>query len=264
MENVLGSNGAGLVGGFVALGVGFTVLHFLRRGFDVKDGTTFAVFAFLFFVGFAVLSGKISEITGPGDISIKLQKVTQAKVRVETPIEFEAGAFQREDKDQGKLEEHKKELKSDKPNNVLLLVGRALHKRPDGDQEAPYTENLISNYIREFSEVGTSTSVVMLDYTSKVFIASASPQAVRDVLGSEERDKFLKALNYGESDLLNFDFLIRESLFEKDTKNRALELFKKTKAQTLMVLKEDRTLAGVVERAAFLEQLTIALAKAAK
>jgi hypothetical protein len=238
-----------IVIGAAALVLAAILLGLLTRMGSV-DGPAFIALLLVPLLLFALVSGRLEELSGPGGWGAKFRVAMDAPVET-SGIVTEAQNLKIVEKEGlGALRSIDNQLNPKQANALLLRVG-----------SADYRAGAITQYIKTLKAVGTATYVIFVHKDSGNFIGSANGDQILAILDSSFASKaFMEELCSSNSEPFhNYDFLITDRLGATDTNKTALEKFRESGASGLVVVNNLKPV-GVVDRNRLVTKLMINLA----
>ena len=232
-----------------ALIVATILLAFLAHIGPV-DGASFIAVLLVPLLLFALLSGRLEELSGPGGWGAKFRMIVASPVGT-TGLISEVVQLQLIEKSGLKsLRSIDAQLDPKQANALVLRVG-----------SQDYSSEDIKAYLRTLKAVGTGTYVVFVYRASGNFIGSASADQVLAILDSRFAvNEFMGALQSSEQEpFKGYDFLTTRTLSATDTNKIALDSFRESGAAGLVVLADGQKPVGVVDRSRLLTKILASL-----
>jgi hypothetical protein len=208
---------------------------------------------------YVLVSGRLTELSGPGGWGAKFQTFqthVQASVGKQdagekAEILSDAEAIQVLTGPVQELSTLIADLDPRSSSATILEVGRPHH----------YKIEAIGQYLKALIAVGAPAYVVFVDAESGKFIGSTSANQLSALLADDGAAKEFIAKLEGQPRMFGrLGFLVTESLTSDDTNIAALQKFVSTHADALVIIEDRRKPIGVVDRNRLMTKLLLKLA----
>jgi hypothetical protein len=230
--------------------VGLLLAYAIKR-FSLGDSVTLIALMIIPLLAYGVVSGDISEFTGPGGWGAKFRE--EAKRTIE-PIPLTTSIVEGEFVAKGddvQLENVDKKLQPGKPVALTLQLNRGSYYQPP----------VIAQYIRVLSQHDPDMSVVVIDQDGK-YVASAKGNVLLAVLQDpEQTSAFMSALR-GSSPaaILSVGGFSDKSISDKATNVEALQKMQAENTPRLVAVTATGMPEGIVVRDMIVTRLLVELA----
>jgi len=217
---------------------------------DLEGDAVYVALLVLPFIVYAVLSGRLLEVKGPGGWEAKFAQVAGA------PVEHSSTALPWERLQvvakggREALESIRAQLDESEPIVLTLTVG---HR---------YQPGLLARHLETLSHFRNFKFVVLLDEDGRV-VAYAPQWALKTVLADPPLGRRFVAdiANGNVGGLFRFPGVVRKTISDKAANADALAQMEELNLEALVVTGDDGTLRGIVEREQVLSKMMLALTR---
>ena len=217
---------------------------------DLEGDAVYVALLVLPFIVYAVLSGRLLEVKGPGGWEAKFAQVADAPVEhASTALPLERLQVVAKGGPQA-LENVRAQVDESDPIVLTLSVGKR------------YQPAALRRHLDTLSHFRHFKFVVLLDEQEHV-VAYAPQWVVRSILddGVLGRRFIEDVMTRAVGDLLRFPGIVRKTISEKAANADALAQMEELNLEALVVTGEDGRLSGIVEREQVLSKMILALAR---
>jgi hypothetical protein len=217
---------------------------------DLEGDAVYVALLILPFIVYAVLSGRLLEVKGPGGWEAKFAQVASAPVEhTSTTLPWERLQVVAKGGPRA-LDGIRAQLDESEPVVLTLTVG---HR---------YQPGLLTRHIETLSHFRNFKFVVLHDEQGRV-VAYAPQWAVRSLLADPGLGRRFIAdiANSNVGDLLRFPGVVRKTISEKAANADALAQMEELNLEALVVTADDGSLRGIVEREQVLSKMMLALTR---
>jgi len=202
---------------------------------------------------YAIISGSLTEIRGPGGVGATFNTVAASSV-TET-IQHDRVSV--EENSQiltkggiGELKQQLKDLNENSPIVMTVTFGGG-----------HYTPEAMFEYVHALSSSRNFRFVVFVDREGRV-VAYMPPWAVRNILNTPgAKEEFVRVINQGNRDLLSYPGIVEITITTSSTNAETLRKMAEKNIDALIVTDENNRLKGVAEREQVLSKMMLALIK---
>ena len=242
--------------GFLVLAI--MVVAGLKSQFDIKDGAIIVTLLIAPLLVYGVASGRLTEFTGPGGWGAKFREAAEERVDPSlTPIDLSPSAMEAIPKGSlDSLRETIGQIKDDRPIVMTMTLGRT-----------EYQAYAVSEALKSLSQFRNFKFVVFVDATNQVvaYIPYWALSTDLDHAAARGSGSLIDVVKKGDAqEVVKYPGVIAETVSLKTSNAEALDKMEKDNLEALVVVKENNTLAGVIERDRILSRMLLALAKGAK
>jgi hypothetical protein len=231
--------------------VGLLIVWFAKAAMAFEGDAVYVALLVIPFAAYAVLSGRVAEVKGPGGWEARFAEVATATVDPSSetlPVE-ELQVVAKMGTDA--LSMMQERIDESEPIVMTMRVG--------GTRYSPRAVRL---YLDTLSHFPNFKFVVFLDGWDRVL--GYMPQwALKALLADPQLGRrFLGDLTAGRvKSLLMFPGIVRKTISENEPNSRALQEMEEQNLEALVVTDETRLLKGVVEREQVLSRMMLALTR---
>lgn len=234
--------------------LGFAVLWVTKTILSIEGDLVYVSLLFVPIIVFAIYSGKLEELKGPGGLEAKFTKAANESVSAASeevaPSVEEMQIIVKEGLNL--LEEKKRQLNEAQPIVMIMELGKVnYYKRED-----------VLAYLELLSQFRNFKFVVFVD-SKRQFVAYMPSWAVKGLLSKPELGyEFINVINNGNrQELFRYPGVISETIRTQSTNAEALREMTRRNLEALVVIDERNQLKGVVEREQVLSRMILSLTK---
>ncbi|MGD0175694.1 MAG: CBS domain-containing protein [Candidatus Bathyarchaeia archaeon] len=221
-----------IIGFFLILSGLFTSLN------AIKPDSTLVFIALIPFIVWLIVSGRITEIAGPGGIGIKLRNEAGKPI----PVESEKITIEPDFRviEKGGLDALYREISDKHPNTLSFVIGKM-----------NYRVNVIWDYLNALEMEPSFRFILFRDSRGK-FKGIVKASDVKRILPAEGRPPTTLDSDYGfvrmleTGSILSSPGVVTDYLERTSTNKEALELMEKADTDFVPVVDEQRKFVGVV------------------
>jgi hypothetical protein len=253
----LGRDLAAVLGALAFLGIGFGAIYLVVKVADVKDGAVLASLLIIPALVYLVLSGRVTELKGPGGLEVKLKEAANESVtsrpqqlQLDGPPVAEMQEVVKGDP--MKLKQRLTELDESQPIVLTLVVS----------DDSQYSTWSVQQYAKALSQFRSFRFVVFID-KEKCLVGYMPVRSFRELLGVGQLGaEFIQLVNEGKSkELLRFPGVLTKTISPDQTAADALRQMEDVGTDALLVSDQKKAILGVVERDELLSRLVLALVR---
>jgi hypothetical protein len=238
--------------GFLLLGL--VALWVTKSILEIEGDMVYVALLFVPILIYAIYSGKLEELKGPGGLEAKFTKAANESVNpASEEIAPSVEDMQIVEKaGMNLLEQKRKQLNEAQPIIMIMELGK-------GDY---YRRDAVLAYLELLSQFRNFKFVVFVD-SNKEFVAYMPTWAVSGLLRKPELGyEFIDVINSGDKTaLFRYPGVIGETIRTQSTNVEALQEMTKQNLEALVVIDENKKLKGVVEREQILSRMMLSLAQ---
>lgn len=232
---------------FVLLGLG--IMWFARKIADVQGDAVLTSLVLLPALAYIALSGRLSELKGPGGMSATFVKVAGAEVTptgqnlitAETVQIIEKASFD-------ELRARASQIRANEPVLMTLTLGKH------------YTTADLEAYIGYLSQYPRFKLVAVVEKDEQ-FLGCISPQTLLGIARFPIGQQFVDAVARADAnEVFYFPGTLREQMLTNETNVRALQRMTALKLDAMAIVDANRRVLGVVERDQLVSTLVLSLA----
>jgi len=240
---------------FLLIGIG--VVAFLKFKLNIVDGTTIIAFVLSPLVIYALASGQLSELTGPGGWGVKLREAATATVDPsQEPVELSSVMLIPKGLPQD-LKDRVNKITDGRPIVMTMTLGKT----------GFYNAGAVEAAIRALSQFRNFKFVIFVDQSNKLvgYMPSWTLSAMLES-DPDSATNFIDDINNGHADELKARLGVITERVTTDTINvEALQKMEKLNIEALVVVDpKNEAVRGVVERDRILSRMLIALTRGIK
>lgn len=243
-----------IIASLIFIAVGLLVISF-AKALDIEGDALYVSLLLLPAILYLILSGRVSELKGPGGLEAKFVKVAGTSVDFTSEtIEPSLEDFQMVQKGGVRaLREQMPEISEATPIIMTMIFG---------GKRFTYTREAVLEYIKRLSQFRKFKFIVLLDENGR-FLAYMPSWAAEGLLKLDELgSEFIETINHGRyNDLVRYPGVVKETVTTRATNAEALREMERQNLEALVVVDEKMHPKGVVEREQVLIRLMLALAK---
>lgn len=243
-----------LIAAIAFLLLGFVILWVTKTILNIEGDVVYVSLLFVPIIVYAIYSGKLEELKGPGGLEAKFTKAANEPVNVASeevaPSVEEMQIVVKEGLNL--LEEKKRQLNEAQPIVMIMELGK----------ENYYRSNDVLAYLELLSQFRNFKFVVFVD-SKRQFVAYMPSWAAKGLLSKQELGReFINVINRGNrQELFRYPGVVSETIRTQSTNAEALREMTKRNLEALVVTDESNQLRGVVEREQVLSRMILSLTK---
>jgi CBS domain-containing protein len=200
---------------------------------------------------YAIISGNLTELRGPGGVGAIFNTVATAPVSgtiALDPVSVEEDSQILTEGGVEALEERVRKLDENRPSAMTVTFGGR-----------KYTPEALLGYVEALWRSRSFKLVVFLDRDGR-FVAYMPAWAVKNMLSAPATSReFVRFLNEGNHELLAYPGLVRKTISIRSTNADALREMNAKNIEALVVTDEDNRLKGIAEREQVLTKMMLDL-----
>lgn len=200
---------------------------------------------------YAIISGSLTELKGPGGVGAIFNTVATAPVSgtmAHDPVSVEEDSQILTEGGKDALEERVRKLDENRPSVMIVTFG--------GGQ---YTPEALLGYVESLWRSRSFKLVVFLDRDGR-FVAYMPAWAVKNMLTTPDTSEaFVRLLNEGRQELLTYPGVVRKTISIRSSNADALREMNAKNLDALVVTDEDNRLTGIAEREQVLSKMMLDL-----
>jgi hypothetical protein len=222
-------------------------IAFLLKHSEIDLSITYAVIVAAPILIYLVLSGDVSEISGPGGLVAKFR--ADARAPVDTSAEIEALEFV------AKTADPLQRSRQFRPGAPIALTLRL------GDPTSGYDQNAIKRYLDALLEIDPEVTVIF-NSTDGIFKASTDGVAIRSIVSNDHYGRELEnAIMTANIQAMKALVAISENAVDKaDSNGTALKKMIDAGVRSLVAVDQNGRAVGVVRRDRIVAKLVASLA----
>ena len=198
---------------------------------------------------YAIISGSLTELKGPGGVGATFNAVATAPVSKTTAHDRVSVEEDSLILAKGGVEELERQIRNLDENRASVM--------PVTFGGAQYTAEALLEYVEAFWRSRNFKFVVILDRDGR-FLAYMPAWAAKNLLSSPGRsEEFVKVLNEGRQELFSYPGIVRKTISTSSTNAEALREMMAKDLEALVVTDEDSRLKGIAEREQILTKMVL-------
>jgi hypothetical protein len=244
--------------------LGCIVAWIIKSVLKIEGDAVFVSLLLIPLLVYAIISGKLEELKGPGGLEAKFAKAASESVSIASEeIKPSVEEMQMVSKESVKfLERKQREIDETKPIVMLMKLGKTSEDDYSQSERDYYGRQAVLQYLEALSKFRNFKFIVFVDINQR-FLAYMPSWALKGLLSEPELGgRFIRAVNQGrKSELFRYPGLVREAIRTQSTNAEALREMMRQNLEALIVTDENDRLAGVVEREQVLSRMMLSLVR---
>jgi hypothetical protein len=236
------------------LALGLFVLWITKTLLNIEGDLIFVSLLFVPIIVYAIYSGKLEELKGPGGLEAKFARAANESVSVASEeVAPSVEEMQIVVKEGLNLLERKKQMLNEaQPIVMIMELGKHNYYRRED----------VFAYLELLSQFRNFKFVVFVD-KKRQFVAYMPIWAVKGLLSKPQLgEEFIATINNELSqELFRYPGVVKETIHMQSTNAEALREMTRQNLEALVVTDKDNQLRGVVEREQVLSKMMLSLTK---